>query len=235
MTPALPNEASRRSRSGIVASLAILGLALPSIAFAADEANVLRARAAGLATKGDCPAALPLLDQAKALDPAGDDATALMAGRCLISQEKFAEAKPVLERAVAHDAHSGDALLALGVVKYHLGEKDAARADLERAQAMLPSSPEAELYLGMILLEEEKPADAINRLERSRSLQGDTFEPVSNYYAALAQAETGDTKRAEDSLRRVQELAQALSGPSAQARRSPRPTRARRRQDRAVG
>ena len=207
MNPALPDEAARRSRFGIVASLAILGLAFPSLAFAADEANVLRARAGQLATKGDCTAALPLLNQAKALDPAGDDATALMAGRCLISQEKFAEAKPVLERAVAHDGNSGDARLALGVAKYHLGEKDAARADLERAQAMLPNSPEAELYLGMILLEEEKPADAINRLERSRSLQGDTFEPASNYYAALAQAETGDTKRAEDSLRRVQDLA----------------------------
>jgi predicted Zn-dependent protease len=83
-------------------------------------------------------------------------------------------------------------LLALGVAKYHLGEKDAARADLERRRAMLPNNPEAELYLGMMLLEDEKPADAINRLDRSRSLHGDTFEPASNYYAALAQAEAGD-------------------------------------------
>lgn len=207
MTSVLPNEAPRRSRGGIVASLAILGLTLPSLAFAADEASVLRARAAQLSTKGDCAAALPLIEQAKALDPAGDDATALMAGRCLISQEKFAEAKPVLERAVAFDESSGDARLALGVAEYHLGEKDAARADLERAQAMLPNSPEAELYLGMLLLEQAKPADAINRLERSRSLQGDTFVPASDYYAALAHAEAGDTKRAKDSLRRVQEMA----------------------------
>lgn len=207
MNPALPFGASRRSRGGSVAALVLLGLSIPSLALAADEANVLRARAAQLATRGDCSAALPLLDQAKAIDPAGDDATALMAGRCLISQERFAEAKPVLERAVAHDANSGDARLALGVAKYHLGEKDSARGDLEAAQRMLPNNPEAELYLGMLLLEEERPADAINRLERSRSLHGDTFEPASNYYAALAQAEAGDTKRAEDSLRRVQELA----------------------------
>lgn len=207
MTPALRNGASRRIHGGLVSSFLALGLSIPTIAFAADEASVLRARAAQLSTKGDCASALPLIDQAKAIDPAGDDAAALMAGRCLISMEKFAEAKPVLERAVANDPNSGDARLALGVAKYHLGEKDAARADLEAAQKMLPNNPEAELYLGMILLEEEKPADAINRLERSRSLQGDTFEPAANYYAALAQAENGDAARAEDSLRRVQQLA----------------------------
>jgi tetratricopeptide (TPR) repeat protein len=207
MNSVLPSGAPRRSRGVLAASIVLLGLSLPSLALAADEASVLRARAAQLATKGDCAAALPLIDQAKALDPAGDDATALMAGRCLISQERFAEAKPVLERAVAFDAKSGDARLALGVAKYHLGEKDSARADLEAAQAMLPNNPEAELYLGLLLLEDEKPAEAINRLERSRSLQGDTFEPASNYYAALAQAEAGDTKRAEDALHRVQQLA----------------------------
>ncbi len=207
MTPALQTGATRRVHGGLVVSLALLGLTLPSLALAADEASVLRARAAKLATAGDCAAALPLVEQARAIDPAGDDAAALMTGRCLISQEKFAEAKPVLERAVAHDANSGEALLALGVAKYHLGEKDAARADLERARALLPNSPEAELYLGMILLEEEKPAAAVTRLDRSRGLHGDTFEPVSNYYAALAQAETGDEKRAEDSLRRVQQMA----------------------------
>ncbi|MFO0690958.1 MAG: tetratricopeptide repeat protein [Myxococcota bacterium] len=207
MKPALRIGASRRIHGGLVSSFLALGLSLPTIAFAADEASVLRARAAQLATKGDCAAALPLIDQAKAIDPAGDDAAALMTGRCLLSQQKFAEAKPVLARAVAHDPASGDARLALGVAEYHLGEKDAARTDLEAAQKMLPDNPEAELYLGMILLEEQKPADAISRLERSRSLQGDTFEPAADYYAALAQAENGDTARAEDSLRRVQQMA----------------------------
>lgn len=207
MTPALKHGASRRIHGRLFSSVLILGLSLPTIAFAADEARVLRARAAQLATRGDCSAALPLLDQAKALDPAGDDEAALMAGRCLISMEKFAEAKPILERAVAHDPSSGDARLALGVAEYHLGEKDAARADLEQAQKSLPNNPEAELYLGLILLEEERTADAISRLDRSRTLQGDTFEPASNYYSAIAHAEAGDTKRAEDSLRRVQTMA----------------------------
>jgi tetratricopeptide (TPR) repeat protein len=211
MTPPLQFGASRRTRGGLVVSLALLGLTLPSLVYAAgeaaDEAKVLRARAAKLATAGDCAAALPLIEQARGIDPAGDGAAALMTGRCLISQEKFAEARPVLERAVAHDPNSGEALLALGVAKYHLGDKDAARADLERAQTMLPNNPETELYLGMILLEEEKPAAAVTRLDRSRGLYGDTFEPVSNYYGALAQAETGDEQRAEESLRRVQLMA----------------------------
>ena len=203
MTPVLQTGAVRRSKVGLVL-FTLAGLSLPSLAFAADEAFVLRSRAAQLATNGDCSAALPLIDQAKAIDPAGDDATALMAGRCFISTKNFAAAKPALERAVAHDPSSGDARLALGVAKYHLGEKDAARADLEQAQKMLPNNPEAELYLGMILLEQENPAAAVNRLDRSRSLSGDTIEPASNYYAALAHSEAGDTKRAEELLRGVQ-------------------------------
>jgi tetratricopeptide (TPR) repeat protein len=207
MTSALPKGASRRIHGGLTSSLLILGLSLPVVARAADEASVLRARAATLASRGDCASALPLIDQARALDPAGDGASALMAGRCLIDMKRFAEAKPVLETAVAHDPSSGDARLALGVAKYHLGERDAARADLEQAQQMLPNNPEAELYLGLILLEREQTADAVTRLDRSRNLQGDTFEPAANYYAALAHAEAGDRKDAEESLRRVQEMA----------------------------
>ena len=203
MTPVLPTGAARRSGVGLVL-VTLAGLSLPTLAFAADEAFVLRSRAAQLATNGDCTGALPLIDQAKAIDPAGDDSAALMAGRCYISTKNFAAAKPALERAVAHDPSSGDARLALGIAKYHLGEKDAARADLEQAQKMLPNNPEAELYLGMILLEQENPAAAVNRLDRSRSLSGDTIEPASNYYAALAHSEAGDTKRAEELLRGVQ-------------------------------
>lgn len=208
MTSALPNGASRRIQGGLASSLLlILGLSLPLVARAADEASVLRARAASLASKGDCEAALPLIDQARALDPAGEGSSALLAGRCLISLKRFAEAKPVLERAVSHDPSSGDARLALGVSEYHVGERDAARADLEQAREMLPANPEAELYLGLILLEEERPAEAISRLDRSRNLQGDAFEPAANYYAALAQAEVGEESRARESLRRVQEMA----------------------------
>lgn len=207
MISALPNGASRRLQGGLAASLLMFGLALPLIAQAADEASVLRARAATLASRGDCEAALPLIDQARALDPAGEGESALLAGRCLISMKRFAEAKPVLERAVAHDPSSGDARLALGVAKYHVGERDAARADLEQAQQMLPNNPEAELYLGLILLEQERPAEAIDRLERSRSLAGDIAVPASDYYSALAQAQAGDRRRAEEQLRRVQQTA----------------------------
>lgn len=207
MTSALPNGAFRRIHGGLTSSLLMLGLSLPLIAQAADEASVLRARAASLASKGDCEAALPLVDQARALDPAGEGASALMAGRCLISMKRFAEARPVLERAVEYDPSSGDARLALGVAEYHLGERDAARADLERAQTMLPNNPEAELYLGLILLEEDRPAEAIDRLERSRSLSGDVADPASDYYSALAHSQSGERRRAEESLRRVQETA----------------------------
>lgn len=203
MTPVLQTGAARCSKVGLVL-FTLAGLSLPTLAFAADEAFVLRSRAAQLATNGDCTAALPLIDQAKAIDPAGDDAAALMAGRCYLSTKNFAAAKPALERAVAHDPNSGDARLALGVAKYHLGEKESARADLEQAQKMLPNNPEAELYLGMILLEQDNAAAAVNRLDRSRSLSGDTIEPASNYYAALAHSQEGDTKRAEELLRGVQ-------------------------------
>jgi tetratricopeptide (TPR) repeat protein len=207
MTPALPTGASRRFRAGLISSLTLAALALPGIALAAGEAEVLRARAASLASGGDCAGALPLVEKAKRMDPSGDGATRLMVGRCYISMEKFAEARIALDGAVAHAPESGDALLARGVASYHLGDKAAARADLEQAQQRLPNNPEAELYLGMMLLEEERPAEAIERLDRTRTLQSDTVEPAANYYAALAHAESGDSREAEAALRRVQEIA----------------------------
>lgn len=207
MTPALQTGASRRFRAALISSLTLAAVALPGIAFAADEAAVLRARAAKLASGGDCAGALPLVEQAKRMDPAGDAATGLMVGRCYISMQKFAEAKIALDGAVAHAPDSGEALLARGVANYHLGDKAAARADLEQAQQRLPNNPEAELYLGMMLLEEERPAEAIERLDRTRTLQSDTVEPAANYYAALAHAESGDAQQAEAALRRVQEIA----------------------------
>lgn len=185
--------------------LSALLLTAPT-AWAADEAQVLRARAARLAEADDCAAALPLLDRAAAADPAGAAETRLLTGRCLVAEKRFDEATPILEEAVQADPNSGEAALALGISRYHQGNAAGARSELERAEGMLPNRPEAPLYLGLILLEAEEAKDAAARFDRAGALSADGFDPVSSYYAAVAHANAGDAAEAEASLSRVEEL-----------------------------
>ena len=187
------------------AALSALLLAAPT-AWAADEAQVLRARAARLAEANDCAAALPLLERATAADPAGEASTRLLTGRCLLAEKRFDEAAPLLEAAAEADPASGEAALALGMVRYHQGNAAGARSELERAERMLPNRPEAPLYLGLILLEAEEAKDAAARFDRAGALSADGFDPVSSYYAAVAHANAGNAEEAEASLSRVQEL-----------------------------
>lgn len=189
------------------AALFLALTAFASSAQAADESDVLRARAAQLASNDNCAAALPLLERAAEIDPAGDSSMALLKGRCLLSQEEFDAATPLLEEAVAADPNSGEAAIALGMSRYHQGLYSSARTELERAERLLPNRPEPPLYIGLILLDAEESAAAAAQLDRSSSLSSDGFDPAANYYAALAHAGAGDGEQAVASLERVEELA----------------------------
>ena len=171
---------------------------------AADEERVLRARAAELANRGDCAAALPLLDQARERDPAGESQVELLRGRCLVQQERFEEARPLLERAVESQPENGEAALALGIARYEVGDVDGALVALERAETLLPDRPEPPLYAGLALLDRDRSQEAAERFERSNRLNTDGFDPISGYYAAIAHSGAGDAERAEESLREVE-------------------------------
>ncbi len=226
----------------VLAIVAQFGLA--SAPFAADEARILRARAAELASRDDCAGALRLLDEADDFDSrAVPDATEsrapipmqaevdLLRGRCLVSLQRFEAARPALERAVASDPRSGEAALALGIVRYELGDAEGAYEILERAEVLLPNRPEPPLYLGLILIDREESAAAAGRFEQSGRLAPDGFDPIPDYYAAIAHAGAGDVERSEDALRRVQERGagtvwgdradELLAGSEARGRRGP--------------
>lgn len=193
---------------GRLSWVALLVVSLLSVAGpvrAADEERVLRARAADLATRGDCGQALALLDQAKGLDPSGDTAVLLLRGRCLVADERYEEAIPLLERAVAAQPDSGEAALALGIARYETGDRNGALTELERAEALMPDRPEPPLYLGLVLLEREENVRAAERFQRADRLDGEGAPPIAGYYEALALAGSGDAERAEAALRRVEE------------------------------
>lgn len=195
-------------RRGLGLITLMIGLGLPThAALAADEATVLRSRAANLATNDDCHNAVRLLDRAARLDPAGGTNSALLQGRCLVQLQRYIEAKPLLEQVVALDPSSGEAALALGMARYHLGDSTGAYRELVRAEQKMPERPEPPLYIGLILLDREEASKAAARLDRSSSLNTDGFEPASNYFAAVAHASAGDPTRSDASLERVQRLA----------------------------
>jgi tetratricopeptide (TPR) repeat protein len=184
---------------------AVFGALLISrAATAADEAAVLQARAARLASEGQCAEALPILREARGLEPNSADA-ALLEGQCLFQANRYAEAVPPLADAARLDPDSGEAALLLGMASYHSGDNAGASAALERAERQLPDRPEVSLYRGLLLLEGD-PAAAAGRFE-SAAARGGPLEPTATYYAALARAGAGQREEAERLLRRVQELA----------------------------
>jgi Flp pilus assembly protein TadD len=183
---------------------AFAALLIADAAMAADEAAVLQARAARLASEGQCAEALPILREARTLQPDSAD-SALLEGKCLFQASRYAEAVAPLADAARLDPDSGEAALLLGMARYHTGDVAGASAALERAERQLPDRPEVPLYRGLLLLEGD-PAAAASRFE-SAAGRGGTLEPAATYYAGVARADAGQREEAERLLRRVQELA----------------------------
>jgi len=173
-------------------------------AMAADEAAVLQARAARLASEGQCAAALPILREARTLQPDSAD-SALLEGKCLFQASRYAEAVAPLADAARLDPESGEAAMLLGMARYHTGDLAGAGAALERAERQLPDRAEVSLYRGLLLLEDD-PAAAAGRFESVAGRHG-SLEPAATYYAGVARAGAGQRAEAESLLRRVQELA----------------------------
>ena len=198
---------------GVTRQLAALcavfaALLIADSAMAADEAAVLQARAARLASEGRCAAALPILREARRLQPDSADA-ALLEGQCLFQARRYAEAVAPLADAARLDPESGEAALLLGMAGYHTGDLAGASAALERAERQLPDRAEVSLYRGLLLLEDD-PAAAASRFEGAAG-RGGSLEPAATYYAAVARAGAGQREEAEGLLRRVQELAPGSS------------------------
>ncbi|HTO06160.1 MAG TPA: tetratricopeptide repeat protein [Myxococcota bacterium] len=184
-------------------AVAVTALILcPLLARASDESDVLRARGALLAAQGKCDQALPLFQQALAADPK-EARSALLAGRCLISEKKYAEAEQSLAEATRRDATLSEVPLEVAIARYHQENYAGARQALEAARAGSSGDARFELYDGLVLLQEGKRDEGIAALDRARKADPKLVEPTASYYQALALENQGERAAARDAMDRV--------------------------------
>jgi serine/threonine-protein kinase len=119
--------------------------------------------------------AIELLQQALAVAP-GDAgirswlALALTRRAFFVAGADFSEGRRMAEEALAAAPHSGEALLALGVVLFHTGEPAAATRALRQASARSPGLADAHAALGRILVEAGLTDEGLRRLEMALTL-----------------------------------------------------------------
>jgi len=200
------SEAGRSGRN-LLGLLALAGvIASAGAAYAADEAQVLRLRAEQFAAEDRCGDALPVVRQARRLDP-NDARAALLEGECAIRLGRYGQAIPPLEDARRLDARLSEATLYLGIAQYQTGERVEAEKNLSEAARLFPDSAEAHLYRGLVLLERADTAEAAADLERASVLSPRSFDPAASYFAGQAWLAAADRERGEQALRRVIEQA----------------------------
>jgi tetratricopeptide (TPR) repeat protein len=186
-----------------IASLAGTALLLtPAFAPASDESDVLRSRAVRLVRSGDCESALPLLQRSLAADP-HEAKAGLLAGRCLVAQRRYADAEAALVDTANRDPGLPGVQLPLAVARYHRDDLAGARSALEAARPESAGDAQFELYDALVLIGEDRRADALAALERARSADPASVEPVASYFEGVAASRQGESRRARSALERV--------------------------------
>lgn len=139
-------------------------------------------------------AALEYFRQAVALDPAYAAAYAGLARMHiriavgddpeLSRPDRLALAEQAALKAVALDDSSGDAHLALSMVRRDNYEMASAETELKRAIALEPANPRYRPWLVLLYVVTERPADAL--MESRRALELDPLSPTANAEVAHA-------------------------------------------------
>jgi len=186
-----------------IASLAGTALILaPALAAASDESDVLRSRAVRLIRSGDCASAVPLLQRSLAAD-AREARAGLLAGRCLIAQRRYSDAEAALLDTAERDPGLAGVQLQLAIARYHRDDFAGARSSLEAARPQSAGDAQFELYDALVLMSEERRDDALLALERARSADSASVEPVASYFEGVAASREGEAARARGALERV--------------------------------
>ncbi|PYQ25614.1 MAG: hypothetical protein DMF81_01715 [Acidobacteria bacterium] len=176
---------------------------------------------------GDMTAAVDALAEAERLEP-NRVLTLVALGLAFNKRKLYAEAKPYLVRSLEREPESVEAVAALAESEEGLGELDEARAHALRAVARSPDQPTANLVLGMVLMKEERFAEARDALEKAAA--ADPTSAKAHYQLSLAYARLGDEARSrrevelyQKALREVEERLQELRGQAGSAPAAPRP------------
>ncbi len=141
------------------------------------DADALERLALVQARRGDLEAALPLLHAALGIDP--DHRQALInLGAMLANLGRPDEACPWLERAVSLYPDRADGWGNLAVVLHQLQHYPAALAALERALALQTGDRRLQRLQALLLVELERPYEAISRLRQAASGDPDLWQEL---------------------------------------------------------
>jgi Flp pilus assembly protein TadD len=179
--------------------------ALTSVAYAADEAMVLRMSAERLAAENRCDEAIERARRARELAP--DDAEApAIEGRCLLQLKRYPEAVSALQASRKLDANNPETAIELLMAHYHGGDRAAAESALADAKRLAPDDARVSLYEGLILMQRSENQAAAEALERAGQLDP-AADPYASYYAGIAWQQAQDRKRAREALERARQRA----------------------------
>jgi tetratricopeptide (TPR) repeat protein len=142
------------------------------------------------------------LQEADRLEP--NRTTTLVAlGLALNRRKLFAEAEPLLRRALASEPDNADVLAALAETEDALGHAAQAEQHASRALAAAPDHGAAHFVVGLIRMKEARYADARDALLRAIAAQPDIAR--AHYQLSLAFARLGDDARAATHVEIYQE------------------------------
>jgi len=102
-----------------------------------------------------------------------------------VKRQQYELAQPVLVKAVEVNPRGHQSLFALGVTQFNLKDKTAAIDSLRRAIAQAPTSVNAHLWLGIVLLKDGKSSEAETSLKQAYMLGGSRIPDVHMYLAQL--------------------------------------------------
>ena len=105
----------------------------------------------------------------------------LQKGIALFQQRKYAEARQELLRETLRHPSSAQGYFYLGMAEVHLGDLAAGERSLRHALELNPGSPNTLCNLGVLLLEQRKPQEALPFLEKANRLEptNPSFAPIS--------------------------------------------------------
>lgn len=146
---------------------------------------------------GDAVAAVLSLKEAERLEP-NQPLTLIALGTALNTRELYADAKPILLRALSLAPDSVDAAATLAEAEEGLGELEAAEAYAQRALAKASGHPTANLVWGMVLMKQDRYAEARDALLKTAA--ANPASAKAHYQLSLAYARLNDQASSEKHL-----------------------------------
>src|SRR5207253_145922 len=113
-------------------------------------------------------------------------------------QQKYAEAGEELRQAIQQNSRAAEAFFYLGMAELKSGHSAAAETSFRNALKLNPGSTNTAYNLGIVLLEEKKPMDAIPLLEQASRLE--LSNPALAVNLIRAYLEAGQLDRAHEAM-----------------------------------